>query len=207
MNPEDRLRFGQSMGIMAVAFQKTPDKPFSDTYWRILQDMTIEDFEAACLTLVNTRKITGTFPLIAEIREAAGASDLRVITAWDKLMYAIENHAPYDSVQFDDPVINHIVRQWGGWTAMGEWPAEETKWKKKEFEKLYEAYSKAPLPEQTGHLVGLTEAENRTHFPEFVPKPILITGSTGNFKSLEFEPVEAEKLKSLRELIRPMLEN
>ena len=193
MDEKDRKRFGQAMVLMAECFQKEPSKMLVQGYWKILQDMPIETFEAACLMLVNTRKITGTFPMVAEIREAAGggasAQALRIVTAWDKFIYAIARHAPYDSVQFDDPIIYHIVRQWGGWTEMGDWPVAENKWKRKEFEKLYEAYAASnTLPQPDGHLIGLTEAENQASFPEFVPKPIMITGKTGSFKSLPWQP-------------------
>lgn len=196
MKSEDFTRFATAIAVMGECFQKEPSESMSDMYWRVLQDMPIETFEAACLTLVNTRKITGTFPLVAEIRDAAGggasAMALRVVTAWDKFMYALHRHAPYDSIRFDDRIINHIVRQWGGWTEMGDWPAEETKWKRKEFVQLYEAYAANPaLPDSDGHLVGLTEAHNRDKAPEFVPQPFLISGTTGNFKSTQRqEPVQ-----------------
>jgi hypothetical protein len=192
MEAKDKKRFVVGMAVMGECFQKEPSETMSDIYWKVLQNMDIKVFEDACLTLVNTRKITGTFPLVAEIRDAAGGGAggmaLKTITAWDKLMYAIQHHAPYDSVQFDDPVIYHIVRQLGGWTEMGDWPAEETKWKCKEFERLYEAYASSDtLPEPDGHLVGLTEAENRDKAPDFVPKPFMISGTTGNFKATQHQ--------------------
>jgi hypothetical protein len=195
----DFKRFMVAMAVMAEAFQKTPSDAMGDVYWKVLADMPIETFEKACLVLVNTRKITGTFPMVAEIREAAGGGPgtqaLRAVIAWDKFMYALHRHAPYDSVEFDDRIITHIVRQLGGWTEMGDWPTEETKWKRKEFERLYEAYAASEtLPEPDGHLVGLTEAENRDRFPEFVPKVYLITGETGSFKSLPWEPKEQKRL-------------
>ena len=152
MKPEDQERFIQSMGIMAEAFQKKPSENMAEIYWRVLQDMSIGNFEQACLNLINTRKITGTFPMVAEIREASGAGeslDTRIALAWDKLIFAIENHGYYDSVQFDDPVIHLIVKSWGGWIAVGDHDGEianqDLKWTKKEFEKLYRAYAPTNL--------------------------------------------------------------
>jgi hypothetical protein len=199
MNPQDFDRYGKAMAVMAVAAQKTPSKEMTEVYWKVLADMPIEAFEKAALTIINARKITGTFPMVAEIREAAGggagAQALRAVVAWDKFLYALHRHAPYDSVRFDDPIVTHIVRQLGGWTEMGDWPAEETKWKRKEFERLYEAYSAGNLPETNDHLVGLTEAENRAKFPDFVPKPFLITDDEpGRFKSIPWEPQEQRRI-------------
>jgi hypothetical protein len=208
MDEKDRKRFGQGMVLMAECFQKEPSKLLVQSYWQILQDMPIETFEKACLVLVNTRKITGTFPMVAEIRDAAGggpeAQTLRAVVAWDKFLYALHRHAPYDSVKFDDPVITHIVRQWGGWTEMGDWPVEETKWKRKEFERLYEAYSASDtLPEPDGHLVGLTEAHNRDKAPDFVPKPFQISGTTGKFKATQHQ--EPASIMGGPQMITPTL--
>lgn len=199
MNPENERRFGTMMATMGECFQKNPTSEMIEIYWRVLQDMTIEAFEKAALIIINTRTITGTFPMVAEIRAAAGggaeAMALRAVVAWDKFMYALHNHAPYDSVKFDDPIITHIVRQLGGWTEMGDWPVEETKWKRKEFERLYEAYAASDtLPEPVGHLVGLTEAHNRDKFPDFVGTPFLITGTAGQIRSLPHQEPQPKRL-------------
>lgn len=196
MENKDKPRFATAIAVMGECFQKEPSESMSEMYWRVLQDMPIDTFESACMTLVNTRKITGTFPLVAEIREAATGGavvmEMRTAIAWDKLMYAIATQAPYNSVDFDDPIIFHIVRSWGGWDKMGDWPEDENHWRRKEFVKLYAAYAANPaLPEPDGHLVGLTEAHNRDKAPEFVPQPFLISGTTGNFKATQRqEPVQ-----------------
>lgn len=211
MGPQDEDRFAKAMMIMGEVFQKMPGDSLFEVYFRALQDMDIGTFEDACLSLINTRRVTGTFPLVAEIREAVSGGEsgkvLAATTAWDKLMYAIEAHCPYDSVQFDDPIIFHIVRQWGGWPTMGDWPAEETKWKQKEFEKLYLTYAaNKHLPAPDGHLVGLTEKGNRAHWPEFVPKPVLISGTTGAFKSLPFFPSPERKRLMSQEDVKDRIE-
>ena len=185
--------------ILAEAFGLSFNDARMEIYAECLADLPIDKIKFGIVRLIKTRSFAGNLPTVAEIREAAtggaGAIALRIVTAWDKFMYALNRHAPYDSVQFDDPIICHIVRQWGGWTEMGDWPASETKWKRKEFEKLYEAYAVSDnLPEPDQHLIGLTEANNRALYPEFVPKPILITGETGRFLSLPYEPVQQLRL-------------
>jgi hypothetical protein len=187
MRPDDKQRFGIAMGIMGEAFQKKPSESMTEIYWKILQDMTIEDFEGASLSIINTRKITGTFPLVAEIREAAQTSteplEIRIAIGWDKLKYALHRHGHYDSVQFDDPIIHRIVDSWGGWMEL-DWETKEDKWKRKEFVELYRAYSQANLPEPQGHLVGFHEHSNSLRgFADFIPPPVLISGRTGAFVS------------------------
>lgn len=164
MKPEDQERFIQSMGILAEAFQKKPSTSMAEIYWRVLQDMSIEDFEQACLNLINTRKITGTFPMVAEIREASGKGeslDTRVALAWDKLMFAVRTHGYYDSVKFDDPVIPLILSSWGGWMKWsGEVKEDELKWARKDFDKLYRAYAATCTRDNGKHLPGAFEHEN-----------------------------------------------
>jgi hypothetical protein len=199
MKDEDLKRFVVVMGVMGESFQKEPSEALSSIYWRTLQDMPIETFEAACMTLLNTRKITGTFPMVAEIREAAAGGPqskaVRAAIAWDKLRFAIATECPYNSVAFDDPIIYHIVRAWGGWTEMGSWLEEDNHWKRKEFVQLYEAYAaNEHLPDPDHHLVGLTEAHNRELYPDYVPKIVMIGGSTGQFTAIPFEAQEQKRL-------------
>jgi len=181
MRSEDAERFGIAMGIMGEAFQKTPSESLAEIYLKLLADMSIDDFEQACLTLINTRKITGTFPLVAEIREAAANGGIpletRAALAWDTALTALHDHGPYQSPSFADPIITRIIIAWGGWADFGLWPAEETKWKRKEFMQLYAAYvSDHQAPAVPDHLIGIAEGNNRDHFPEFVPAPIQIGG-------------------------------
>jgi hypothetical protein len=190
--PKDKQRFAQSMAIMGEAFQKQPTDPMIDVYWRILQDMSIDEFEAATLKLINTRTITGTFPLVAEIRAAISTDiplESKAAIAWDKFIYAVRNHAPYDSVAFDDPIISHIITNWGGWPDMGDWPEDETHFRRREFQKLYEAYVKTGnMPPFIGHHIGLVEHENtKTGFVEFIPQIKLIKWEEGKILAIPYQ--------------------
>lgn len=202
MNPSNKRKFAEAMGIMGEAFQKRPSDTLTDVYWRVLQDMPIETFERACLTLINTRTITGTFPMVAEIREAAnGKEDIegRITTAWDKLMFAVERHGPYETIIFDDAVIHQILKSWGGWI---KWASEITndqlKWARKDFAALYKSYATMPLPAPEP-MEGITENDNRNRgYLEHIPSPIYITGQVGAFKSLPYQEQQQKKLEVLK---------
>ena len=187
MKPEDRERFCVAMGTMAEVFQKKPSQSLAEIYFDVLKDMDIDTFEKACARLFNTRTITGTFPLVAEIREAAGGGKhalvLRIQQAWDKFIYALRRHGYYDSVIFDDPIIHAILRSWGGWL---EWSGnrdmddkeEDLKWVRKDFEKLYAALANRENHEPPEVCVGFIEARNtRTGYTEHIPAPFLITNN------------------------------
>lgn len=175
--------------IMAEAFGLPISEARQQIYVEALMDLPADSVKCGVARLIKTRTFAGNLPTVAEIREASCDGEpleSRAAIAWDKLMYALHRHGTYQSIAFDDKIIYHIVSQWGGWLTIGDWPAEETHWKRKDFIKLYEAYSKANvLPEPKNHLKGLAEIENdRAGFLDKIPAPIFITGSTGDFKSL-----------------------
>ncbi len=193
MKPEDRERFVTAMGVMAEAFQKKPSEALAEIYFKSLEDMDIETFERACSTLINTRTITGTFPLVAEIREAVGggkqALELRIIQAWDKLMYAVQRHGYYDSVLFDDPIIPKILESWGGWI---EWSSgrqfegqpDGLKWVRKDFSKMYAAMASREWPAQEKPCIGFVEHKNTLGgFSEHIPAPYFIRTYQGRLTS------------------------
>lgn len=189
MGPGDKQRFGIAMGIMAEAFQKKPSQALTEIYWKVLQDLSIDEFEQAALKVINTRQITGTFPMVAEIREAAlevVPLDTRAALAWEQFLYALRHHCPYDSVAFDDPIISQIIRAWGDWPAMGDWQEDKTQWWRREFMTLYRAYAQAPdLPQVPVYWVGLIEHQNsRAGYLEFIPRLVMIARRSGQIKAL-----------------------
>lgn len=174
--------------ILAEAFGLSVTDARMDIYAEMLADLPIEKIKAGIITIIKTRTFAGNLPTVAEIREAIESEGVplesRAAIAWDKAMYALHSHGTYQSIKFDDPLIHHIIVQWGGWTEFGDWPAEQTHWKRRDFIKLYEQYAKnGGLPEPRQHLIGEAEFENSVHSPGFIPATILVSGSTGRFKS------------------------
>lgn len=189
MKPEDRERFAMAMAIMGEAFQKKPSDTMTEVYWRALVGLSVEAFERASLNLINTRKITGTFPLVAEIREAAQNTteslETRIAIAWDMLIYALKSHGTDETIIFDDPLIHYILKSWGGWQEWGNSIlTKELKWARKDFEALYRAYSQTKLGPPPP-CIGFHEHNNRIRgYDAFIPEPIYITGKPGNFRGL-----------------------
>lgn len=174
--------------ILAEAFGLSVSDARMGIYAEMLADLPIEKIKAGIITIIKTRTFGGNLPTVAEIREAIDSEGVplesRAAIAWDKAMYALHSHGTYQSIKFDDPLIHHIIVQWGGWAEFGNWPADQTHWKRRDFMKLYEQYAKnGGLPEPRQHLIGVAEYENQVHSPEFVPAPIMVSGSTGRFKS------------------------
>jgi hypothetical protein len=132
------------MAILNETFGN-PDKAISeiklDFYFKALSDLTIEEINDATINLANTKTIH-TFPTPAEIREAVqGNPETRAIAAFDVLLGAIHDYGANHSVEFQDGVIGKCVEAMGGWMKVCDWPADQRKWNRLEFEKLYKAYS------------------------------------------------------------------
>jgi hypothetical protein len=165
--------------ILAEAFGLSVTDARMEIYADMLSDLPIEKLRAGIVHIIKTRTFAGNLPTVAEIREAVIGDgqpiETRAALAWDTALSAIHDHGPYQSPSFTDHIITRIVIAWGGWADFGLWPAEETKWKRKEFMQLYAAYAAdTHPPEVPDHLIGISEGVNRDHFPEFVPQPVRI---------------------------------
>ena len=152
-----------------------PTEIILDAYWDSLKKYSNEKISAAFAYAVRGMQW---FPkpveLIKYIENGPGdVQDIAMIEA-DKVVNAIKSVGAYESVCFDDPVTMAVIENgWGGWIKMCEIPEAEVKWFKKDFAKLYVAYSSQNI-KQHGHLSGIIEHENRVRFPKAVPSPVLI---------------------------------
>lgn len=189
MDRKDQKRFAAAMMALGEAFDKRPSPQKVELYWQMLSDLTIEQVEAACKRLIQTRTLTGTFPLVAEIRNLAGNSDSleeQALLAWDKFFWAFRHVGEGMSVAFDDPVITQVVLSWaGGWVRLNDldWRLDRVEWRRREFLELYKVMAKnrdrlSPPP----YLEGLYERQNLERgFVEFIPPPLIVKGETGNY--------------------------
>ncbi len=174
--------------ILAEAF----GLPINDARQRIyvdaLSDLPLEQIEAAVLNIIKTRTFAGNLPTVAEIRESAGTGhelmETRIAIAWDKLLYALERHGTDETVIFDDPLIHHILKSWGGWIEWGNGLlTKDVKWVRKDFDALYRAYSFAQLGPPPPCIGDCEHQNSLKGYDEFIPPPIYISGKPGAFIS------------------------
>ena len=195
MNKTDFPRFSVLMKAMNETYGNNLNpvsKEKAEVYFRVMEDMSIEQVEQAVYRLIRDRKITSTFPVPGEIREFASEGSAAIL-ALDKLEKAIGKHGSYASVIFDDPVIHMVVVSMGGWPRVccpslyGD--EQEWVWKQKEFVKLYDAFSKNHRAECPPVLFGIADIENSASGRiEWMGKPRIVGNAQ---KALEW--TEARK--------------
>ena len=114
-------------------------------------------------------------PKPADVVRLLGGSNLdRATLAWTKTIKAIQHVGTYESVCFDDPIINAVVHEMGGWIALGAVTEKESPFKQREFEQRYRAYkTRGAMFAYPSTLPGIIARENGSRGFR-VPDPVLI---------------------------------
>lgn len=195
MTKADAKKFAEIMAYLGVIFGKELTPTVMKMLFKTLADLSIEQVEQAAFHIANNRKITGTFPLPAEFREAVENRDGSVTDkaelAWLALVWAIEHVGHWRSVSFDDPAIHDVVAALGGWLKIQnadnpEWNSEaQMQWRRKEFIGLYRIMAKQA--HAVAYLVGEQEAGNAGRYDDFVPRVVHIGGKPGQYITTETE--------------------
>lgn len=115
MTKADTKKFSELMLAMEKYFGKDLEPRIRRLYFEGLQDMSIEQFEAATAKALSTLKY---LPKIAELREMIdGSPDDQATIAWEMLLTAIERVGFYSSLWIESPAITQAVRStFGSWT-------------------------------------------------------------------------------------------
>lgn len=159
MHIHDFARFAACMKTLQETF--TPDKPITKEktglYFKLFSDFSIESFESACFSVLNSKTIS-IFPTPGEIR-AAGSDDMKakIEMALSKVEKAVDRHGPNCTLIFDDPVIHVVVSRMGGWEWICTRNVEEWKWIRKDFRELYGIYAKQSMLDVPEKLQGVSE--------------------------------------------------
>lgn len=125
--------------------------------------------------------------------------------AWTKLQRAVQQIGTYASVCFDDPIINAVVSDMGGWVQHGQVSERELPFKQKEFESRYRGYkARGGIEEYPRFLRGIADQVNAASGyaegdPVLVGEPqkaALVYRGGGDSAALELTPL-SRALKAL----------
>lgn len=127
-------------------------------YEILSSEMDDDAFITSVKNIIKSRKYNK-MPKVAEILEYSRPDTESIATiAWGDVERAIYKAGKYESVTFEDKVVNSVIDSLGGWVWLCSQTTDEIKWVKKEFNKLYAIHLKRE--EHPTHLIGLSERNN-----------------------------------------------
>jgi metal-dependent amidase/aminoacylase/carboxypeptidase family protein len=127
-------------------------------YEILSKEMNDQEFINSVKSILQSRKYNK-MPKLAEILEYARPDTESIATiAWSDVERAISKAGSYQSVTFEDKVVNSVIDALGGWVWLCSQDIAEIKWIKKDFNKLYGIHLKRE--EHPTHLIGIAERSN-----------------------------------------------
>jgi hypothetical protein len=161
MTPE---AFKEGVGILSTTFPNLDIQGGRTllVWQKLLDDIPDKAFLSAVLRLC--REETQIYPgsnVVAMIRERAVGARAGIV-ALHLLEEAMRRYGAYVSVVLPDPVIHLVVARMGGWPKLCSMDLDEWKFLRRDFEKLYDAAVKEPIPadQLPARLPGLLEIGN-----------------------------------------------
>ncbi len=183
MEPYEAYRIAvvEAVTMLALTFRQEASKPLIKIYEVGLGGLTAEQVRQATNRAVRECEF---MPPPAGLRKLAGILSIadRSMLAWEAFRDARRKHGYYQSVDFDDPVINATIRNLGGWCEVIiriDSEDETDKWVRRDFERIYQSLCRVGVgPKAAGYLLGRCECDNRVNgYAGHIPLPTkVLTG-------------------------------
>lgn len=175
MRIDDFQKFHDGIGGVMSFYGKSVSAFALDVWWTALKPYDLSAIvDAFNRHLANPD--AGQFaPKPADIiRVLQGSSQDSALRAWAKVDLAVRHIGTYADVVFDDALIHRVIRDMGGWIALGTKVESEWPFVAKEFENRYRGFrSRGEHPDYPACLIGLATAHNNKHGYKSAP-PVLI---------------------------------
>lgn len=168
MRVNEKSDFAKLMTAVAELYGKKMSSALLSIYWGALERFCFADIRRAITQHVNNADVGQFIPKPADIvRYLEGDSHTHALQAWSKVESAIRRIGAYDSVAFDDPIINIVIADMGGWGKMCAIATKEMPFRANEFMKRYQGYFRGCPMNYPKYLRGIFEHTNRVNdYPE-----------------------------------------
>jgi hypothetical protein len=160
-----RTDFAACMAVLEAGYPRTGklNQQQLDVWFDNLSDLTVEQLRNAVTVAIRQGD---DWPTISKLRKYSGADGIpakdRPLVAWYAVINALAKLEAHHSPCFDDPVVNAVLRQLGGWPELTNTPANEMNWLQKDFCAAYIALSGVALrDEQISRLPGVPGMSRR----------------------------------------------
>ncbi len=175
MHLQDKAAFGMLLQGVYDFYEKTLSASILDLWWQAMQSFELkvlsDTFSRHCMNPDNGQFL----PKPADIvRLLHGSTKDSALIAWSKVEKAIRTVGIYDSVTFDDALIQQVLQDMGGWIGLGQKKEAEWPFVCNEFVNRYCGYrQRGALTTWPAVLVGMAQASNQCNgFHSLPPKLI-----------------------------------
>ena len=197
--------FTSSFIGLCELFEREATESLGGMYYDQLKDMSDDEFRSA----INKVCQSVTFhkmPLPAEIRQSAfGKLEDRATLALVKVERAVREVGGYSTIIFDDPIIHKVISSFdNGWIGICDMTVEEWTWARKDFVRMYQAFSAGGFQSVPHKLIGRIQFDNESR--GFQSKfPTVYFG--GKAPALEWQKKVPDPIMIEDDILRRMLKN
>lgn len=161
MDKTDKTRFAELMTGLAQTFQTPISATDLDNYWQLLKGFSLPAVEQAIVGYCRSSEGHRFLPKPGElVARLAGGSAGQALLAWSKVLRTIRGVGIYRSVVFDDPLIQAVIWDMGGWQTLCAMTQSDEPFRAREFEKRYTGYLLRPPTAYPRQLLGLSDSLN-----------------------------------------------
>lgn len=140
MIDSDKIEFARILSGLAEIRSKPLSKEAMSMYWLALSDWSMDEFRQAAKHLLSHSQFMPTPYDFEQLRKEV--SNETAGEAWEQVRSAIRHRHHSDATSIN-PKIDKIVRQMGGYTALGMTDSDQMTWREKRFFELWETESDA----------------------------------------------------------------
>lgn len=113
MTGDDRGRFARALAVLGETFNEPISEIRTEAYWRALEDVSIDAYEAACMEALRTKTF---FPKPAELRELLdGSLEDQAELAWSDLCSEVRRVGSWGTPTLEVATINAMRALFGSW--------------------------------------------------------------------------------------------
>jgi len=154
-----REAFVTVLNVLGESFNRPMTEGLLEGYWMALQDLSTEEMQAAGKRALQECKfMPAPSELLAFVGRGPRDFAFETAKAWEAVVWAMNRYDYTDSVDFG-PLVNAVIRNLGGWVYLCNQKLPELVWRRKDFERLYEAFASKPVDQLNG---GYLPGEHKT---------------------------------------------
>jgi hypothetical protein len=155
---EKREKFAELMTAMEELYKQKSSGFLFEIYFSALKKYDIETLTNAIGAHVSNTKNGQFMPrpadIIRQIEKDNIPAEHRAMVGWSEVERQIRSVGSYDTPNFKDPLISHVIYDMGGWVSICQVMEKDLVWMGKDFERRYLSYAERPPANGEKRLTG-----------------------------------------------------